>query len=257
VDLKVQTAQLIAVMLASVRVAAWLVVSPPFTGRTIPATIKALLSVAIALPVAPRLVDSVPDLNSPDLIVSVIQQAIIGLTLGFLTSLLFMAVQSAGNLVDLFGGFSVAYAVDPFAFSGNGGTAVFGRFYNLIATTLLFATGGHQLMLRGFTVSFEALPANTSISWQTLASIATTGLGQMFVAAIQLAGPLIAVLFCTDVALGLLNRVAPAMNVFSLGFPVKILLTLTAGTLAVGLIPTALENIVDTTVRAMVAAVGR
>lgn len=253
----VPTTHFIAVLLATVRVSAWLVISPPFGGRTIPARYKALLSVAIALPVAPGLVGSVPDLDSPQLLVSVFEQVAVGLTLGFVTSVLFSAIQAAGNLIDLFGGFSVAYAVDPFAFSGNGGTAVFGRFYNLIATTLLFVSGGHLMLLRGFTLTFEALPANAAISWNTLQQLLTTGVATMFLASMQIAGPLIGVLFCTDIALGLLNRVAPAMNIFSISFPLKIMLTLVAGTLALLLLPPAVDTIVDQAVKAMLTAAGR
>src|SRR5213079_1311601 len=103
VDLRVGTAQLIALLLASVRTGAWMAVAPPFNGRTMPTPIKALLSVAISLPVIPHLVDSVPTVDSPQLIVSLVEQAVVGAALGFLTSLVFAAVQSAGALIDVFG----------------------------------------------------------------------------------------------------------------------------------------------------------
>ena len=67
----------------------------------------------------------------------------------------------------------------------------------------------------------------------------------MFLAALQIAGPLIAVLFLTDVAFGLLNRVAPALNAFSLGFPAKIMLTLTLAGTAIAVLPRALDGLID------------
>ena len=67
----------------------------------------------------------------------------------------------------------------------------------------------------------------------------------MFVAALQIAGPLIAVLFLTDVAFGLLNRVAPALNAFQLGFPAKILLVLTLSGTAIAILPRALDGLID------------
>ncbi len=251
------TAELTAVLLASVRAAAWLVIAPPWGGHMIPGRVKALLSVAIALPIAPRLAGQVPGMGTSEFLVSLVEQVVVGAALGFLTAVAFAAIQSAGNLIDLFGGFAVAFAFDPFAASGNTGTAAFGRFYNLVATTLLFATGGHQLMLLGFTTSYQALPASGALSWHTLQQLINHGVGDMFVATVQIAAPLIAVLFCTDVALGLLNRVAPALNAFSLGFPAKILLTISGAGLAIALLPQTVRNVVEHAVLATLAAVGR
>ena len=140
------------------------------------------------------------------MLIATAEQVVVGAALGFLTALFFAAVQAAGSIIDLFGGFSVAFAFDPFAMTG---TSVFGRFYNIMATALLFATDGYGMILRGFTNSYQALPLDGMFSWETLANLLTDGIGQMFVAALQIAGPLVAVLFCTDVALGLLTRVAP------------------------------------------------
>jgi flagellar biosynthetic protein FliR len=74
----------------------------------------------------------------------------------------------------------------------------------------------------------------------------------MFVSALQIAGPLIAILFLTDVAFGLLNRVAPALNAFQLGFPAKIFLVLTLAGTAIAVLPRALSSIVEHAVSAVV-----
>jgi flagellar biosynthesis protein FliR len=256
VNLNVATAELTALLLASVRAAAWLVISPPFNSQAVPAPYKALLSVAIALPVVPSLVDKVPSTDSPLFLVSVAEQVVLGTALGFLTSMLFAAIQAAGNLIDLFGGFSVAFAFDPLGSSGNTGGGVFGRFYNTMALTLLFATDGHQLVLRGFTESYRALPLDGGLSLNTLQHLVTDGLAEMFLASIQIAGPLIAVLFCTDIGLGLLSRIAPALNAFSLGFPAKILLTLAGAGVALTLLPGVVSNTVDQAVRYVLQAIG-
>lgn len=246
--------QLTALLLGSVRAAAWLMICPPFAGRMIPATVKALLSVAIALPMLPKLSGQVaPGMTTPVLIISLVEQVLIGMALGFITALLFAAFQAAGSLIDLFGGFAVAFAFDPLAQTGN---AVFGRFYNLLATTLLFATDAHQLVLRGFARSYTAVPLDGALSMAALQQMLTTGLGQMFLAAIQIAGPLIAVLFAADIALGLLSRVAPALNAFGLGFPAKILLTLSIAGTAMMLLPGAVETITDRAVRAVLKVIG-
>ncbi|GGK18029.1 flagellar biosynthetic protein FliR [Pilimelia terevasa] len=252
-DLELSSATLLALLLGSVRAAAWLIVCPPFQSRVIPGPLKALLAVALALPMVPKLTPEVPAAQVAPILVSAAEQAVVGVALGFITALFFAAVQAAGDLIDLFGGFALAFGFDPLAQTS---TSVFGRFYNLIAVTLLFATEGHQMVLRGFLESYDTLPLTGTLSLSQLSELLTTGLDDMFVSALQMAGPLIAVLFLTDVALGLLNRVAPALNAFSLGFPAKIFLTLSIAGTAIAVLPRTLAGIVETAVKAVVSISG-
>jgi flagellar biosynthetic protein FliR len=178
---------------------------------------------------------------------------VVGVGLGFLTALFFAAVQAAGDLLDLFGGFSLAFAFDPLS---QNQSSVFGRFYNLLAVTLLFASDGHQMVLRGFLQSYRTLPLTDTLSLTNLSKLLTEGLDDMFVAALQMAGPMIAVLFLTDIAFGLLNRVAPALNAFSLGFPAKIFLTLAMAGTAIAVLPRALDGLVDKAVSAVMSLTG-
>ena len=249
----VPIAELIAIMLGAVRAGAWLVICPPFSSRLIPAPIKALLSVGIALPMAPFLRTGIPSIETSDIIFCAALQVFIGAALGFITALFFAAIQAAGDLIDVFGGFTLAMAFDPLS---QNQSSIFGRFYNLTAVTLLFASDGHQLVLRGFMQSYQALPLNATFSTETFSRLLTDGIGEMFLAALQIAGPLIAVLFLTDVAFGLLNRVAPALNAFQLGFPAKIVLVLTLSGTAIAMLPRALDSLVDQAVSAVVQLTG-
>ena len=252
--LDVPVAALLAVALASIRAAAWLVISPPFDSKIIPTQVKALLSVGFVLPIAPGLAGEVAGLGQAELFLSAAEQVLVGAALGFVTSLLFAAFQAAGDLIDLFGGLTLAFAFDPFSASQS---SVFGRFYHLLAITLLFATNGYQLVLRGFLASYHAVPLSGVLSLAALGHVLTVGLAQMFLAALQIAGPLVAVLFCADIALGLLNKVAPSLNAFALGFPIKILLTLVLGGTAILILPAAVRETVDQAVQAVLAVSGR
>jgi flagellar biosynthetic protein FliR len=253
VPVQLPAAGLVAVLLAAVRATSWLVLCPPFSSRAIPTQVKALLGVGIALPVAPRLTAGVPALTAGPLLASAAEQVLVGAALGFVTALLFAAVQAAGDLIDLFGGFQMAFAFDPLAQTNN---SVFGRFYGLLATTLLFATDGHLLVLRGFTESYRGLPLGAPLSLATLDRFLTTGLTQLLLSALQIAGPLIAVLFIADLGLGLLTRAAPALNAFSLGYPAKILLTLSLAGMGVLVLPGTVRTLVQHAVRATVAVAG-
>jgi flagellar biosynthesis protein FliR len=249
VNWDVPIAQLLAIFLGAIRAGAWLILCPPFNSRLIPPQIKALLSVALALPVAPYLITTLPSIQTPAIIASAILQFFVGAALGFLTYLFFAALQAAGDLLDVFGGFTLASAYDPLSMNQS---SIFGRFYNLVAVTLLFASDGHKLVLRGFLQSYRTLPLDVNFSMATFNRLLTEGVAQMFLAALQIAGPLIAVLFLTDVAFGLLNRVAPALNAFQLGFPAKIFLVLLLSGTAITVLPRALDGLIDKAVSAVV-----
>jgi flagellar biosynthesis protein FliR len=246
-------AQLMAVFLGAARAGAWLMLCPPFNSRLIPAQVKVLLSIGIALPMTPYLTASVPSLETSAIIAATVLQIFVGAALGFITFVFFAAVQAAGDLIDVFGGFTLAAAYDPLS---QNQSSVFGRFYNLVAVTLLFASDGHQMVLRGFMQSYRTLPLDASLSLKTFSTVLTDGVGEMFLSALQIAGPLIAVLFLTDVAFGLLNRVAPALNAFQLGFPAKIFLVLTLSGTAIAVLPRALDGLIDEAVTAVVRLSG-
>jgi flagellar biosynthesis protein FliR len=245
--------ELVAIMLGAARAGAWLMLCPPFNSRLIPSQVKVLLSIGLALPMAPYLTSTVPLIETSAIIASAVLQIFIGAALGFITFLFFAAIQAAGDLIDVFGGFTLAAAYDPLS---QNQSSVFGRFYNLVAVTLLFASDGHQMVLRGFMQSYKTLPLDANFSMETFSRLLTSGIGEMFVAALQIAGPLIAVLFLTDVAFGLLNRVAPALNAFQLGFPAKILLVLTLSGTAIAILPRALDGLIDKAVVAVVRLAG-
>jgi flagellar biosynthetic protein FliR len=246
-------AQFLAIMLGAVRTGAWMMVCPPLNSRLIPGQVKALLSVGLTLPMAPYLTTTVPSLETRDLIFAAALQVFIGAALGFFTLMLFSAIQAAGDLLDLFSGFTLAATYDPFSQSS---ASIFGRFYNLVALTLLFAGDGHQMILRGFLQSFRTLPLDATFSTETFSRLLLEGIGEMFVAAVQIAGPLIAVLFLADVALGLLNRVAPALNAFQLGFPIKIFLVVSLSGIAIAMLPGALDTLVEKAVTVVVRLSG-
>ena len=113
---------------------------------------------------------------------------------------------------------------------------------------LLFAIEWHLLLVRGFLTSFDAAPL-TSLSVDTMAKLLTGDIALLFVSALEIAAPLLAALFLAEAALGLLSRAAPQMNIFQLGLPVKILVTLTLAGLALPLLPDAVSGITNQVVR--------
>jgi flagellar biosynthetic protein FliR len=220
-------------------------VCPPFGNRTVPTTVKVGLAAALALVVGPRLAEQAVPLEAGPLLTAAVLQVGAGLALGFLGVLLFATFSFAGGLIDLVSGYSVAQLFDP----GNSApVSIFGQFYGVLATTLLFAIDGHLLLVRGFLTSFTAAPL-THLSIDTMAELLTGDIALFFVAALEIAAPLLAALFLAEAALGLLSRAAPQMNVFQLGLPVKILVTLTLAGLAIPILPDAVSGMANQVVR--------
>jgi flagellar biosynthetic protein FliR len=212
-----------AVMLAGVRIVAFLMIAPPFSYKAIPGNVKAMLSVGLAIAVGPRVIPGYQVQTTGDFVVSLILELVAGATLGFLVWLVFAAIQSAGSAIDLFGGFQLAQAYDPQSMV-NG--AQFTRLFQMTSLVLMFTSGGYQLIIGGITRTFDAVPIGVGIDLSHPATLMVKAVTQMFLATLQIAGPLIVVLFLADAGLGLLTRVAPALNAFQLGYPLKIMITL-------------------------------
>jgi flagellar biosynthetic protein FliR len=223
VDINVSTSLLVAFLLATVRTSAWIVLVPPFGGRTIPGITKAALSMALAFPVANRLAPQAPEPQLGPMLSAILMNVAAGLTLGIVTLVLFSAIRAAGELIDFIGGFSLTQAFDPMMLQNS---SIFGRFNQLLAVTLLFASDGYLIIVKGLLSSYDALPLHGTAPLKVLQELITKDVGTFMVSAVEIAGPLLAVLFLADIGLGLLTKAAPSLNVFSLGFPLKILITL-------------------------------
>ena len=247
------TPLLMGLLLGSVRAIAWLIIVPPFASRAIPARVKVLLALAITLPLAPQLAQSAPEPTLVGVVGGAALQAAAGASLGFLTYLMFAAVQAAGDLIDLFGGFSLAAAFDPLSNTQN---SVFGRMYQMLAVVLLFVMDGHLLIIRGFLQSYDTIPLDATVPLEDMARLMTTGIGSFFLSALQIAAPLIGVLFLVDLGLGLLSKIAPALNPFQIGFSAKILATLLLVGFLIPLLPAAVNSVVDLALQATRAAAG-
>ncbi|MGQ0825073.1 MAG: flagellar biosynthetic protein FliR [Actinomycetota bacterium] len=230
-----------AFALALVRASAWLFISPPFNNRVIPIPVKAGVAAVLALAAAPHVADPELPLETGPFVGALVAQAVVGFVLGMLTLLLVNAVASAGALVDLFAGYSLAMVYDPMSDTQN---SVFGRFYQLIAATLLFTTNAHLVLVNGFFRSFEAVPLS-GVHSGDIASVLTQTLGQFMIAAIEVAGPVMACLFLAEFTLGLLTRAAPQLNVFALAFPLRVGVALVVVGIAIPLLGPATENLVD------------
>ncbi len=248
--LEVPAVTLVALLLGTARAAGFVLLAPPFNSRSIPAPVKGALAMALSVLLSTKIAPTLPEVSGGFLVVAAVTEVVIGAALGFVVQVLFTAVQMAGDLIDLTGGFSLQPAYDPLAMTNNSSV---GRLHYLLATTLLFSSGGHLLIIKGFATSYDGMPVGGSVPTEQLGAVMIKVFGLMFLAAVQIAGPMVAVLLLADVALALLSKAAPALNIFSFGFPFKIMLTLLMLGLTFPLLPPALDALMDHAVRAMVS----
>jgi flagellar biosynthetic protein FliR len=253
-DLQVPEATLVALLLGTARSTGFVLLAPPFNSSAIPIPAKGAMALALSVVATHRITASVP--ASPGtgyLLTTTVTEVAIGAALGFIVQLFFTGVQMAGQLLDTTGGFTLQPAYDPLSLNTTGPV---GKLQFQLASTLLFTSGGHLLVVRGFITSYTGLPLGAALPTGRLSSVLIAAFSQMFLAALQIAGPMVAVLLLADVALALLNRAAPALNVFQLGAPLKILLTLVLLGVSFPLLPSALNTLIETGTRAMVALKG-
>jgi flagellar biosynthetic protein FliR len=207
------------------RILGLFMIAPVFGHRSVPTRVKLALGVFTALIVSPTLPDlpQVPLTSWTGLFI-LVQQFLIGLAIGFVMRLVFAGVEAAGEVMGLQIGLGFATFFDA---SSAGQTLVIGRFLNILAVLVFLSIGAHLMLLALLVESFHALPVSaTPLAAKGFFDIAGAG-GAIFALGLQLALPLIAILLVVNLALGVLTRSAPQLNIFAIGFPI---------TLGVGLI---------------------
>lgn len=151
-------------------------------------------------------------------------QAGIGLVIGYVSFLVMASAQFAGEILDVQMGLSVAASFDP---ASHGAVNLIRRFKFYFAMILFLILDGHHQLISAVFASFRVIPLT---GWNFNGALVHNLIGitgEIFVLGIQMAAPVLAALFITQVALGLLARVAPQMNVFMLSFPLNIMIGLT------------------------------
>ncbi len=241
--------QLAGFAFALVRCSAFLAIAPPFANGGIPMRVRAALAAGLALAMAPAL-DAPPGIfETAPFIAGLVEQLAVGLALGFLVLMLFSVFAAAGEVLDFLSGFSAAMAYDPMT---RASSTPFGRFHTLLATAILFAIDGHVLLVGALVRSYQVAPLS-GLRLDDVGAVLTRDLPWFLLMALQIALPLAGALFLTELALGLLARSAPQLNVMVIGFSLKILVVL----LLVGIALPALGPSVSEVLARMLEDAGR
>ncbi len=202
------------------RVLALFMAAPMFSDRAVPMRVKLGLGICIAIVIAPTLpAQQQIALDSPQAFSLVIQQIMIGLSLGFVVRLTMAGIEMAGELIGLPMGLSFAGFFDPQ--SQGEGTAV-GSWLGVVAMLIFLSINGHLLMISALSDTFRLFPiGGATLSMAETQKVLALG-AEMFRIGLHLALPFIAVLLIVNLALGVMMRVAPQLNLMSVGMPATI-----------------------------------
>ncbi|MCX7079681.1 MAG: flagellar biosynthetic protein FliR [Pseudomonas sp.] len=208
-------------MLPMFRIAAVLTTMPIFGTTLVPRRVRLYFALAITVAVVPGL-PPMPQVHALDLsaLMLIAEQIIIGALLGFSLQLFFQAFVVAGQIISIQMGMGFASMVDP---TNGVSAAVIGQFLTMLVTLLFLAMNGHLVVFEVLTESFTTLPVGSAMLVNHFWELAGK-LGWVFGAAMLLVLPAITALLVVNIAFGIMTRAAPQLNIFSVGFPLILVL---------------------------------
>lgn len=223
---------MIRFLLVVARVGGIFSVAPVFGQARVPVQVRIIIMVALGAAVAP-VSGAAPEFSQTGVVglfISMAREVVIGLAIGFIAALVVSAAQMAGELMDYEIGFGLAGSVDPLT---DVQMPVAARFLQMFATLIFLTVGAHHFLIQALVESFSVIspgaPANMALASRPVMEIFVA----VFLTGLKIAGPIIGLMLLCDLALGLVARTSPQLNLLMVGLPLKIGVGICA--LAVGL----------------------
>jgi flagellar biosynthetic protein FliR len=217
--------QLVGYVLVMCRVGGLFVLAPIFSGKMIPTQAKVIVAGAISFALEPMVVSGVKIPTGVEVVPLIMKELLVGLAFALALGVVAAGLEAAASIMDTMIGFSFAQLVDPLT---QAETAIIGQLYSLFAVIVFLLIGGDHLMIEGLDASYRLIPLGSVPSATQLGAMAAQDLTQIFLIAIEVAAPVIVALALVDMALALVSRAVPQMNVFIVGIPAKIMVGLGA-----------------------------
>ena len=209
-------------LLTLTRTAAMVGTMPVLNGRGVPMLTKVGLAGILALVLMPAQAQQVPGL--PDSLwsfaLAIGQELLIGLLIGFASGLVFDSLQMAGQIVGLQIGLNVAASIDPV--SSGQQLSYIDQLYSIIAVLIFFTINGHHWLIMAMQQSFQLVPLSSLLVSSALMDELLVLLSSLFVITLRIAMPVLATLLLADLAMLVIARTVPQLQVFFLGIPIKV-----------------------------------
>lgn len=209
-------------LLVFVRMTGLFVVAPVFGRRNIPSILKAGFSFMLALILVNTI--SITDLQYATIweyTVLIFREFIVGIAIGYVSYLVFNAIYLAGQFIDMVIGFGMVNVLDPMT---NIQVPITANYYFILSMLSFFAIRGHHTLIRALFDSYKSISIGKATLGESLMEDMLRLFGDMFSTGFRIAAPVVAAMIIADVALGVISKTIPQMNVFVVGMPMKILL---------------------------------
>lgn len=210
-----------AFLLVLVRVSSFFVTLPLFSYRTLPATHR--IGIAFFVSWIMFLSMDKPALEIDGFYYMLImKEAMVGLFIGLVAYMIFAAIQIAGSFIDFQMGFAIANVIDP---QTGAQSPLIGQYLYTFALLFLLSINGHHLLLDGVFYSYQFVPMEQlwiPFGNENVIEYVIKAFNSMFIIAFQMSLPVVGSLFLVDIALGIVARTVPQLNVFVVGLPLKI-----------------------------------
>lgn len=211
-----------AFILVLLRVSAIVVTIPVISEASVPARFKAALSILITLIVFPLVVPKIPPAENYHVLILMYRMAgevMIGLIIGYIARLVLAGIQMAGDIIGFQMGLSIANVIDPMTSEQ---VSIITELQYLVALLVFLAVDAHHIFFSAIIQSYSILnPLVFHFSGPLMQAVLSYS-KEMFVIAVKLAAPLIAVMLFTNVGLGIVARTVPQINIFIVGMPLQI-----------------------------------
>lgn len=206
-------------ILPFIRVLSFMTIAPLFSHNSIPQPIKIATGFCLTLAVMPMIIN-IPDTDPLSMqgLLIICQQIIIGVAIGMVMRVIFSGIEMAGQVSGMTMGLGFASFFDP---ESQGNTVAISQLYGILAMLVFLSIDGHLLLITALTESFYTIPIAVDTLGLDGMKVAMMG-REIFIIGLQLSLPVVAALLITNIALGILTRSAPQLNIFGIGFPITI-----------------------------------
>ncbi|PLT34199.1 flagellar biosynthetic protein FliR [Bacillus sp. V5-8f] len=247
-----------AFLLVFVRVASFFVTMPIFSYRTIPTTHRIGISFFLAWIMYYTIDAPVLEIDGAYYLL-IMKEALVGLLIGFVAYMILSAIQIAGGLIDFQTGFAIANVIDP---QTGAQSPLMGQYLYTISLLFLLSANGHHLLLDGIFYSYQFIPIDKawiSFGNEDMLEFVVKAFNQAFIIAFQMSLPVVGSLFIVDIALGIVARTVPQLNIFVVGMPVKIFVSFVVLIIVMGMMMAVVGQLFDyliVTMRGLMELVG-
>lgn len=237
-------------LLILVRVTSFFITMPIYSHRSIPAMYRVGMGLFLAWIMYYTMDIPAFEIDASYYLL-IIKEALVGLLIGFIAYLMLSAIQIAGGFIDFQMGLAIANVIDP---QTGVQSPLVGQYLYMFALLFLLATNGHHLLMDGIFYSYQFIPIDQyfiDFGKEGLLEFVLLAFNQMFIIAFQMAIPVVGSLFIVDVALGILARTMPQLNVFVVGLPIKLFVSFIVLLVVIGVTMTVVGQLFEYTLLTM------